>query len=365
MKVMVVEATGQGKLCHYTVGLCNALGQVGVDTLLVSNKAFELDNIKKNFRLKGLFNGSNVYSSYYPKLLKLVADERPDVIHIQWFPAAISGYLLLGLLRAVSSAKIVYTAHNILPHEKRALYHGVYKKIYQMIDKIIAPSKFNRAAIMEMFDLESTRISVIPDCLYFGDLKNDSRAEAEKRLSLPSGEKRILFFGYIRKHKGLGSLIKAFNKIKKQIPDCRLVIAGKPEGGFGVYSNLIYDLGLHKDVILDLRYVPYPEMLDYFRSCDVVVLPYLKVCQSPIVQLAYSFGKPVITTEYSEGDVVEDGKSGYIVSAASQDGLTNALSDILSKKDRLKEMVDYTKHLYETKYSWKTFIKSTLAVYNS
>ncbi len=365
MKVMVVEATGQGKLCHYTFGLCNALGQVGVDTLLVSNKAFELNNIKKGFRLKGLFNGSNVYSSYYPKLLKLVAEERPDVIHIQWFPAAISGYLLLRLLRAVSSAKIVYTAHNILPHEKRALYHGVYKKIYQKIDKIIAPSKFNRAVIMEMFDMESSRISVIPDCLYFGDLHNGSRAAAEKRLALSSGEKRILFFGYIRTHKGLGSLIKAFKKVKRQIPDSRLVIAGKPEGGFGAYSNLIYDLGLDKEVILDLRYIPFPEMLDYFRSCDVVVLPYLKVCQSPIVQLAYSFGKPVITTEYSEGDVVEDGKSGYIVSAASQDGLTNALSDLLSRKDRLKEMEDYTKHLYETKYSWKTFIKSTLAVYNS
>ena len=206
---------------------------------------------------------------------------------------------------------------------------------------------------------------MIPDCLYFGDLHNGSRAAAENRLALSTGEKRILFFGYIRKHKGLGCLIKSFNRLKSQIPGSRLVIAGKPEGGFGVYRNLIHDLGLDKEVILDLRYIPFPEMLDYFKSCDVVVLPYLKVCQSPIVQLAYSFGKPVITTEYSEGDVVEDGKSGYVVSAASQDELTNALSDILSRKDRLKEMADYTKHLYETKYSWKTFIESTLAVYNS
>ena len=365
MKVMVIEAPGQGKLCHYTFGLCNALKSKGVDVLLVSNKAYELDSIKRGFEMKGIFNGSNIYSSYYPKLLKIVKEVRPDVIHIQWFPAALSGYLLLQLLKGTSQAKVVFTSHNVLPHEKRALSHGIYKEIYRKVDSIIAPSKFNRSVIMDIFDVEPTKIFVVPDCLYFGDLKNGSRVEAEKRLGFSKGVKRVLFFGYIRKHKGLGSLIRAFKEVKSRIPESKLVIAGQPEDSFEPYSDLLSELELETDTFLDLRYVPFHAMLDYFRCCDVVVLPYIKLCQSPIVQLAYSFGKPVITTEYSEGDLVEDGKSGYVVSAYSKDELTDALLNLLLRKKRLKEMGVYAQYLSETKYSWKKFVENTLAVYRN
>ena len=361
MKVVVLEATGQGKLCHYTFGLCDALERVGVRVVLITNKAYELAGVDKGFEVRSLFNGSGHYSSYYPRLLKMIRDEDPDVIHIQWFPTALSGYILLRLLRAMSRARIVFTIHNILPHERRALRHGLYREIYRRVDRIVAPSRFSMLTMMEIFDIDPSKISIVPDRLYLGGPPH-SREEAERRLGLPLGERRILFFGYIREHKGLDLLIKAYAQVRKGVPRSRLLVAGRPECDIRPYMRLIEDLHLKEGITLDLRYIPSEVVPHYFMSCDVVVLPYLKVCHSPIVQLAYSFGRPVVTTEYA-GDLVEDGRSGRVVPIERGDDLGDVLVDLLSSDESLGEMGERARRIFKERYSWRPFVERILRVY--
>lgn len=309
-RVMIVETAGHGKLCHYTYSLCTALSLYGIDVTLVTSKDYELDQLPKNFKLLKIFPKHPIlYPLYFLSFLREVRNIKPAILHLQWLPSPVLGLIFIETMKRLSPVKIVYTPHNILPHRRRFFFVRAWAKIYKKVDMIIAHSRYNRSVIADLFDIEFDHIAVIPDFLYFDHIvRYYSREGARKRLGL-GDEKVILFFGYINRRKGIELLIRAFKGIREEIP-AKLVIAGKPEGNFSYYESLIKDLQLEGDVILDLMYVPFERMLNYFAATDVVALPYLKVCASPIVQMAQSFRKPVITTEIAgvegKGMVVVD-----------------------------------------------------------
>lgn len=270
--------------------------------------------------------------------------------------------MFLKTLRRFTKAKLVYTPHNILPHKRRFYFVGSWAGIYSETDSIIAHSRYNRAVIADLFDIDSKQISVIPDFLFFDHIAGEYNKEDSRRhLNLPIiNDEIILFFGYINKRKGIEHLIKTFKDVKASFPQAKLVIAGKPEEDFTYYSELISHTGMDKEVILDLRYIPFQEMMRYFASADVVVLPYQKVCHSPIVQLARSFKVSVITTDlaYREGD-----EGTFVVDSYHMDGLreaiTCALKSNLNQDEGLKE--DYAPE----SYTWQDIASLTFEVYNN
>ena len=325
-RVMIVETAGRGKLCHYTYSLCTALSLYGVDVTLVTSKEYELDALPKNFRIIKIFPQNRLlYPFYFPLFFSRFRKIRPSVLHLQWLPSPILGFLFILAMKVLSPVKMVYTPHNILPHRKRFFFVRAWAQIYREVDMIIAHSRYNRAVVSDLFDIDPDRIAIIPDFLYFDHITKDLDKEgARKKLGLADG-KIILFFGYINRRKGVDLLIRALKGVRKEV-DASLVIAGKPEEDFSPYGSLIEDLELERHVLTDLRYIPFERMLNYFAAADVIAIPYLKVCSSPIIQLARSFKKPVITTEVSG----IEGRGIMIVepdTSALEKALVSALKD--------------------------------------
>lgn len=357
-KVMMVETAGHGKLCHYTYSLCYSLSRFGCDVTLVTSKDYELDDLPREFKVLKLFPGRNalIYPFYFFKFISYVREIKPDVIHFQWFPSAVLGLIFLKTLKRLTEAKTVYTPHNILPHKRRFYFVGSWAGIYREVDSIIAHSRYNRAVIADLFDIDARRISVIPDLLFFDHITGEyNKEESRKYLNLQHDSYIILFFGYINRRKGIELLINTFKEVKASLPASKLVIAGKPEEDFSYYLRLIKQNNLYKEVILDLRYIPFQEMMRYFASADVVVLPYQKVCHSPVVQLARSFRIPVVTTELACG---EDEEGMFVVNSESKDKLKEAIIHTLTSDEGSK------KEDKPTSYTWQDIASLTFEVYN-
>ncbi len=124
----------------------------------------------------------------------------------------------------------------------------------------------------------------------------------------------LLFFGYVRKYKGLNVLLDAMPEIFKKNPKAKLLIVGEFYDSPDKYYEQINNLGIKDFVKVVQRFVPNEEVGKYYSISDLVILPYLTGTQSGVLNIAYGFGKPVIVTDVGglAEDVIE-GKTGYIV----------------------------------------------------
>ncbi|WP_243114576.1 glycosyltransferase family 4 protein [Eisenbergiella sp. OF01-20] len=167
-------------------------------------------------------------------------------------------------------------------------------------------------------------------------------------------EKVLLFFGFVREYKGLRYLIEAMPEISRNIADIKLMIVGDfgSEENKEAYVNLIKENEAEEFIDIYDGYIPDREIEKFFAACDLVVLPYVDATQSGIVQIAYGFEKPVVVTDVGGlPDVVEDGKTGYVVEARNQGELAEAVITYFQEQ---KE-TDFEKNVRDEAYrfSWE------------
>ena len=113
-------------------------------------------------------------------------------------------------------------------------------------------------------------------------------------------KKVILFFGYIWGYKGLDVLLNALEKIKDDLNEIILIIAGQPLNNWNIYQDIIKKKNLDIYIKKYLTYIPDSEMEYYFSCVDLVVLPYKKHpfdTHGGVGALALSFKKPMVVTD--------------------------------------------------------------------
>jgi glycosyltransferase involved in cell wall biosynthesis len=183
------------------------------------------------------------------------------------------------------------------------------------------------------------------------------RVAARVALGIPPDAPAILFFGYIRKYKGLDILLRAMPKMIEALPELRLIVAGEYYGDEVEYRALIEELKLpKKNLVLATDYIPNEEVAKYFCAANVCVLPYRSATQSGIVQIAYNFDTPVIATDAGGlAEVVIDDKSGLIAHEATPEAIADKVIGLFqaSLEQQLMQGVIDEKR----KYSWDTFVQ--------
>ena len=362
----------------YSLCLCNGLKQEGVDVGFVCVK-----NRKAPFTVhfpmlgwspakgdgKGIWGKSVGYLSYLFRLLRHVRRASPAdrVVHFQFFRRErIEAFFLLVL--KLAGARIVYTAHNILPHERSNLDVFIKRVVYSTVDRIIVHSSFIKNELIRQFPATEQKIRVVPhgNFNHYVPSSPPPRALARETLGLPTDKPVLLFFGYIREYKGLDLLLEAMQLIQKRGSDAHLVIAGLPHSAMlrERYEAAIEGLPSPEQVTFHDRFIPHEDVPHYFVASDLVVLPYRNIYHSGIVHLAYSFGRPVLTTNTGDfSETVEQGKSGMVLHHNSPEALADAIIELISHRTQLQSMGEYARNLSNSRYSWSDIGRQTKLVY--
>ena len=140
-----------------------------------------------------------------------------------------------------------------------------------------------------------------------------TKEEARKTLGLNQQEKIILFFGFIRKYKGLDMLLEAMKIIKQKNSGIKLLVAGEFYEDEKPYRELIEKNQLNDVLILRTEFIADSAVKYYLCAADVVVQPYRNATQSGVTPLAYHFEKPMVVTNVgSLPALVPDGKVGLV-----------------------------------------------------
>ena len=185
--------------------------------------------------------------------------------------------------------------------------------------------------------------------------KRLSKSLARKRIEC-SDKRVLLFFGYIRRYKGLETLLHAMPLILKRL-SVTLLVVGEFYEDEHRYRGLLKTLSLEKHVLIRADYVPNDQVGAYFSASDVVVLPYRSATQSGIVQIAYQFDKSVIATDVGGlSEVVIDGVTGFIVPPNDPSALADAVVEFYQKK--LEKKFERGVKKEKPRYSWNAMVQT-------
>lgn len=366
----MIDPGGWGGITHYTYNLMQALVRAGqFDYALLTDQEYELETFPRSFAVIKQILKNRAYIPTISRVIKAVFLTKPTILHVQTMVTVRRDWIWFVIAR-MFGYKIVFTAHNVLPHEiheqKAFFMKSALKIIYACSNRIIVHSEYSRNRLLDLFKVNPEKIAVIAHGNYlFLRTKEMSKQQAKKQLGISADKKLILHFGALRKYKGIDILLEAFRKIRDLHSDVLLLLVGKPMYVPAVYfEELIKESGLSNNVILKAEYVPLEEIQVYFYASDIVVFPYKQIDTSGSLQLAYAFSKPVVATATgSMAEVIEDGKNGSLVAPLDPVALAAAINKILFDEALLEQMGSRSYTLARDKFSWDSIAAKTIDLY--
>jgi glycosyltransferase involved in cell wall biosynthesis len=392
-------------MIHYTYQLCTALANHGVQVTLVTARDYELEDMPHNFDVaKRLHLWStidpqtkspgNPLASAWRKgyrtirrgmralrliyqwilLVNYLVQQRPDLVQfgkIEFpFEAIFLAYLRwrgLRLTEICHEFELRERDEGLLTTWANKLYASIYNNFLT----IFLHAENNRERFLTLFKVPPERTHVIPfgnESLFLTSAaKSAPQIDLRQRYGLKADEPVVLFFGTLSPSKGVPDLLRAFALVRQQ-SRARLLVAGYPTKHISPndFLSLADELGIADAVIFDLRYIPFEEVGPLMQLAAVAVFPYRNSTQSAALQTAYTFGRPVIATRVGGlPEVVEEGRSGFLVPPQSPAELAEAILKVVNNPQLAAQMGDYAHHLSETRHAWMPIAGQILEVYRS
>ena len=347
----------------YTIQFANALSKRCTVMLLIPDNVSQeyLDLIDEQvdvYRFQYFRSSFRGYLSILPMITEIIKQTKafnPDIIHYQ-----VHNPLLCAVLPLLRGCPHVATIHDVKPHpgEDSMFHRGAisYKALLyysrKYSDHIFVHGNNLKKDMMENFSVPGGKVHAMP----MGEHEVEPFTRYENK-DLQEDGNTILFFGRIHAYKGLDYLIKAEPFITREVPDAKIIIAGTGED-FTRYEMIMEN---REKFIVHNYLIPYDEGAALFQRSSVVVLPYIEASQSGVVTTAYGFGKPVIVTDVgSIPEIVDEGKTGFIVSPMNPEALAGAIVRLLKNNDQRKSMGKNALKKLKTDLSWDTIIETAV-----
>jgi glycosyltransferase involved in cell wall biosynthesis len=286
-----------------------------------------------------------------------IKGDRPDVLILQWWvpywaPAFAS---IAGLVRRFTATRVMFICHNVFPHERSAIDRALVRLTLTQGQFFIVQSEKDLNDLKRLMPRAEVRRTAHPIYETLARDRTMTAEEAKKQLGVKG--KVLLFFGFVREYKGLRYLLGAMPQVMERV-DVHLLVVGEFWDDKSAYLNLIEELGIAPAVTIVDRYIPNEELGLYFSAADVVVLPYVDATQSGVAQLAYGFGKPVITTSVGGiPEVVRDGETGLIVPPQDSEALGKAIVRYFEEDLGARFTLNIRAQVQEGAFSWSRLVR--------
>ena len=308
--------------------------------------------------------GATVLEGVWAGRWLLANVERGDVVHLHWPSfhlgppgerrltrraiAMLRFALLLALVRA-RGARLVWTAHNLYPHDggRASRMHRLTRwLVTRLACVILVHGNLAASAVATEFAIDRKKICVIePGNLIDYYPASETLAEARTRLGIPSDRFVFGFVGLCKPYKNLLGLIDAFATVEM---DATLLIAGEFQSDAylsQVRTRLAATSGL--DILFVPGFIPNDSLQTYLKAVDVLVYPYAEVLNSGCAMLALSFGRPVVAPTLGSLPELVAPDCGLLYSPDDPSGLVDAMRAARSQRfDRAGIQ------RYAARYSW-------------
>ncbi|MEZ4386808.1 MAG: glycosyltransferase [Candidatus Krumholzibacteriia bacterium] len=279
----------------------------------------------------------------------------PDgVIARWWMPFFALGFRDVAH-RIRRRTRVLWLLDNVVPHETYPLGMWLTRQALRQGHGFVAQSEQVRRDLLALLpEVSPERVRLAPHPVYdYGDpgRPRPSRADARRALGLPPDARVLLYFGFIKPYKGLVHLIDAVPRLRDHWGPAgvRVAMVGDVYGDRSVYDQRIAATGASDVILFHPEYVADQAVETWFMASDLVVLPYVSATQSGIVQIAWNYDLPVVTTRVGGlPEVVRDGDTGFLVPPADSEALARACIRFFDEQhaDRMAAAVKRAKVAY-------------------
>lgn len=409
----------KGGLSNYNTSLAKAFDARGdVETHIVSwtqqypaivPREF-IDKSSKTDFLDGTDIRTHYITNYnnplsWSKTVKLIAEINPDLVIFQW-SIALQGLPLSRIAKGLKKHGIpfIFDLHFVIQKEHSTIDKYLSKTAFKQVDnfvvhahkiadelKTVMPDrKFEVKGDTGKFTQGKNRILKLYHPVYdlFEPLKGFNVEQYKEENNLK--EYVFLYFGFIRKYKGLHNVIPAFHKLTQMRDDVSLMICGESfwntldekklstrvknalfDFAKGIFLNkkdneqeyrplkLIEEMGLEDEVYLHNDFIPNEDVARYFQVCDAVVLFYEYATPSGVESIAYNFKKPILATKVGHfPETISDGYDGYLAEADDIDSMCEVMNKVIESPIPASHIEEKTEEM-----SWENYAEAIVRGY--
>jgi len=285
-----------------------------------------------------------------PKIKPILEDGEFDIMHFHepLFPSL--PWIVLPQSRSVNVA----TFH---AYYRRSIGYWYWQPLctwyYKMIHGKIAVSEWAKGFVSSYFPGD---YNIIPHGV---DTERFSPEIAPVE-DFCDGKLNILFVSRLEKRKGITYLLKAFKRVKEEIPQSRIIIVGP--GNKTRYQELVNTMNL-KDVVFTGG-VSHSDLPRYYRTADIFCIPATGQESFGIVLLeAMAAGKPIVASNIPGfAGVLTHGAEGLLVTPRDDEALADALLSLLKDQDLRQQMGSNGRSKAE-RHSWESIAQRTVDFY--
>jgi glycosyltransferase involved in cell wall biosynthesis len=294
---------------------------------------------------------------------------RVAILHLHWLYGLYMRHLLTPARYAAFLArfhyarrlgyKIVWTAHNILPHRMPfpPMHRYVRRLMMQQAEAVIVHCEYGRSQLRALFPRQKP-IHTVPIGTYAGVYPDDvSRSTARQHLQVAPEQFVYLFLGNISAYKGLRKFVQIF--LAQAGPNDLALIAGRNRDG-RLVADLEEQAAQEVRLCVYAQFIPDEEMQYFLRAADVMVAPFTKILTSSSVIVGMAYGLPVIVPDLGCMPELVTPAAGIVYPASAPDGLAEALAEI---KQRNTAVMGQAGQQIASQLDWDDIAAQTAAIY--
>ncbi len=317
-------------------------------------------NKKKNKLSKVL---SYIHSILYLSYLSF--KHKPNIVHIQWIRLWAIDILFLIFLKLLK-VKVVYTAHNVLPHESKKRTWIQYKYYYKILTTIIVHTEESKSKLVDLFSIDPLKISVIPHGLL--DLCKDRgqvelmKKEINEKLKL---DNKIVFsiLGLQSFYKGSDLVCKLWAE-NEELHDSKyqLLFWGKNNN---INTSAIKNI--HNVSIVN-RYLSNEEFLAAIQLTSVLLMPYRVISQSGVLLTAINESIPfLVSSAGSLKEPLDFANVGWYMGEANYENLQDSVVNIIRNESEIYNFKNNKEGwmVLQNKFSWDKISNNTFQLYST
>jgi D-inositol-3-phosphate glycosyltransferase len=320
---------------------------------------FTDDPAPENLQIKTRINSINPVNWLLSG--RAIAKENPDQIIVRFWLPFMGPCLgtVLRVARFFSRNKFRATGlvDNIIPHEKRFGDRPFAQWFVSACDDFVVMSKSVGAEILTFVPNQQRTGEMVrfaPHPIYDTYGAPLEKKEARAQLKIPENAPMVLFFGFIRKYKGLDLMLEAL----REAPQIHAVVAGECYEDWAFYQKIIAENGLSERVHLFTDFIPSEQVRVFFSAADLVVQPYRTATQSGISQIAYHFEKPMVVTNVGGlPEIVTHEVSGYVVEPEPH-AIAHAMRDFFESKRETSMQAGVREE--KKRFSWTNLVEKLM-----
>lgn len=353
-KIAIIDHVGQkAGMQYYSGALAKAMQQEQAEVLLFSN--FTLEGIRSfSFFQKektSLLQSIKNQIMPFKKAARICKKEKVEALIIHLFSYRLQDYIALKILKKakISIWAIVHDVEDL--GQAKEKYQQ--KILYKYCDRIIVHNAFSKQALQHKFP--DLAIKIIPHGNFHHLPKAISHEYSLEKWKILDG-KYLLFFGQIKKVKGLDILIQAMQELDENI---HLIIAGKNrDGAIDYYQQLIASSHLQHRFSFFNRFISDVERNELFQICDVLILPYKKIFQSGVMQMAISYKIPIIASSLQAfKEIIGDDENGWIFESENAKDLAKKINMLFEDYTIAEQKAEKAYAYSQAHFNWNLIAK--------